>query len=104
MGRSKRSAMVRRSHGEAIFLEGDRPHAPFSGASRGHTCCTTSTTLKHWRRRRSRRGSAVVEVLVIVAIVLTLGLLAMTTIGSATTTGATREADCIRTFACGPGN
>jgi hypothetical protein len=63
-----------------------------------------TNTVKSWRQRRSRRGSAIVEVLVIVGVVLTLGLLAMSTIGTASTTEAAREADCIRTLACGPGN
>jgi hypothetical protein len=55
------------------------------------------------RSRSSQRGVAYVEVLVIVGVVLTLGLLAVGTLARASTTQAEKEAECIRSFACAPG-
>lgn len=51
-------------------------------------------------RRRRARGAAYVEVLVIVGVVLTLGLVGLTVLGGAFGSQGEREADCIRSFSC----
>lgn len=53
--------------------------------------------------RKSRRGTAYVEVLVIVAVVLGLGLLALTFLGDSADRQAEREANCIATLSCTAG-
>lgn len=54
-------------------------------------------------RRSTSRGASYVEVLVIVAIVLLLGAAAMTALGQSSSSHATREAECIKTFSCNGG-
>jgi hypothetical protein len=56
------------------------------------------------RLRHTQRGTAIIEVLAIVAVVLTLGGFALFTLGTASETQAQREAACIESLACGPGN
>lgn len=54
-------------------------------------------------RRPASRGASYVEVLVIVAVVLLLGVAAMTTLGQGSSSQAAREAECIKTLACSRG-
>lgn len=49
---------------------------------------------------KSVRGSSIVEVLIVVAVALGLGLLTMSVLGVSANTQAATEADCIRTLDC----